>query len=365
MAYISKIFKAVEDVSVERLNAMNMNPVVHHSGFPGFIDHPAGQQPYRIMKHLYDALVDAKDGARVKATLLGVGRDGGLATLSSCKDIMIDVYDIYSGNNNPHKCLDEEPKALLSLPNVTYYPNGADFDRIAKSDLIIFDMHPHDGIGEQAFLRELERRSYEGIVIMTCIKLTEGIKDVWNNINIKKIDISNKAHWAGTGIVFFEKTRDMERELDEQSRMLQEYKKRAVKAEMLVQELIAQNEAYKECTELFVKELTDKNEYYKNIAAAAEARVNELEMIVFSMADDEEVSPPASPSSHTEKNLDEPLIDFTYDDAVISDMTTDPFVETQAICAPSIAGAAAIKRYENFQRSAYGRRVIRQLKEMK
>lgn len=355
MAYISKIFKSVEDVSVECLNAMNMSPIIHHSGFPGFIDHPAGQQPYRIMKHLYDAMVDAKDGKVVKATLLGVGRDGGLSTLSSCKNITIDVYDIYSGNNNPHRCLDEEPKALRSLPNVTYYPEGADFDRIVKSDLIIFDMHPHDGVGEQAFLNELERRSYEGIVIMTCIKLTEGIKDVWNKITVKKIDISDKAHWAGTGIVFFEKTRDVVKELEEQSKMLQEYKERALRAEMLVQELIAQNEAYKECTELFIKELTDKNEYYRNIAAVAEARV-------FSMTDGEEVvSMTASPSSYT---IDEPLIDFTDDDCAAV-MTNDPFVETPAVCAPSIAGAAAIKRYENFQRSSYGRRVIRQLKEMK
>jgi hypothetical protein len=191
------IQEALQKVTPDVLNALDMTPVTSRLAFKGFIEHSAGQQPYRFMKFLLSTLTINKQN--VKASIIGVGRDGHLATLSAFPDVSVDVYDAYL----EHKQFDDEPRSLLWRPNVSM-KGRANMDAIVASDLILFDLHPHDGGTETTFLAELSERNYCGIVVLTCIGLNDMMRKMWEKIAYEKLDVSSKAHWAGTGVVFFE-----------------------------------------------------------------------------------------------------------------------------------------------------------------
>jgi hypothetical protein len=220
---------ALTKVDIHTLNVLDMSSVLGKVEFKGFIDHQAGEQPYRMMKFLLDTMFNRKQA--IKASIIGVGRDGHLATLCASEKAHVDVYEAY---RNDRYC-DEEPKALLKLSNVSMKPGFPGFDDIVKSDLIVFDMHPHDGVNEADFVRELVAKHYNGILVITCININNNMKQMWNAICQQKLDVSSKAHWAGTGVVFFEAAQVVPYEPKNDDITL--YKQRALTAEKRLQEL--------------------------------------------------------------------------------------------------------------------------------
>ncbi len=73
-------------------------------------------------------------------------------------------------------------------------------DEIVKSDFIVLDIDPHDGIEETRILEALEKNNYKGIVLLDDINLNPGMKNFWK-------DITEYGHWSGTGIVIFDSNR--------------------------------------------------------------------------------------------------------------------------------------------------------------
>ena len=53
----------------------------------------------------------------------------------------------------------------------------------------------------------LKKKGFSGIVLVDDIKLTEGIKTFWNEIEHKKYDLTKYGHWSGTGLVIFDSSR--------------------------------------------------------------------------------------------------------------------------------------------------------------
>ncbi len=76
-------------------------------------------------------------------------------------------------------------------------------DEIAKSDIILLDIDPHDGIKEELFLQKLIEKNFKGILICDDINLNIGMKTFWYKIKQPKEDYTKLGHWSGTGLVYF------------------------------------------------------------------------------------------------------------------------------------------------------------------
>jgi hypothetical protein len=71
--------------------------------------------------------------------------------------------------------------------------------------IIMLDIDPHQGTHETIFFNKLKNIGYCGILICDDIHLNSGMNDFWNHIDIEKIDLTDIAHWSGTGLVNFSK----------------------------------------------------------------------------------------------------------------------------------------------------------------
>jgi hypothetical protein len=76
-------------------------------------------------------------------------------------------------------------------------------EELRTSPLIVFDCDPHNGVLEKEFIEFLESKAYKGVVVFDDIHLNENMKEFWNSITRPKLDVTEKGHWSGTGIVFF------------------------------------------------------------------------------------------------------------------------------------------------------------------
>lgn len=82
-------------------------------------------------------------------------------------------------------------------------------DIFLKSSFIYLDI-AHDGIWETILLESLINKNYKGLVMMDDINDFPEMKKIWNNISIKKIDLTQYGHWSGTGLLDFSGNVDFE-----------------------------------------------------------------------------------------------------------------------------------------------------------
>lgn len=92
---------------------------------------------------------------------------------------------------------------LESYSNIEFrMQNIFDIDdkTILNSSIILLDI-THSGIDEKNFLKKLSDIGYSGIVILDDIYYSEAMKEFWNSIADKKIDLTEYFHATGTGIL--------------------------------------------------------------------------------------------------------------------------------------------------------------------
>lgn len=76
-------------------------------------------------------------------------------------------------------------------------------DEILKSDLILVDVDPHDGLQEERFLDLLIDNSYKGITIWDDIHHNVEMATFWQRVKVDKVDVTSKGHHSGTGMIEF------------------------------------------------------------------------------------------------------------------------------------------------------------------
>jgi hypothetical protein len=74
----------------------------------------------------------------------------------------------------------------------------------AGADVLLLDVPPHDGVLERAVVAELAASGFRGLLIMDDIHLNPAIEAAWAAISQRKADVTDHAHWSGTGIVVFD-----------------------------------------------------------------------------------------------------------------------------------------------------------------
>ncbi|MBI9086563.1 MAG: hypothetical protein JEZ11_23400 [Desulfobacterales bacterium] len=74
--------------------------------------------------------------------------------------------------------------------------------RLLDSPLILMDIG-HDGESEQRIYDYLDRKGYQGLLVLDDIHLNPAMRRFWNGIQRLKRDITDLGHVTGTGLVFF------------------------------------------------------------------------------------------------------------------------------------------------------------------
>ena len=166
------------------INMDFMNPYLHI--FP-YLKNP--NEHYRLLVYISkifngEIIIDA-----------GTCQGHSCLSLAQNPNNKIITYDIM---RNPHLC------DIDNLPNVTrkILDINNETDEIIKSaKLILLDIDPHDGVQETRFYSRLKEINYKGYVIIDDFKLNPPMIDFWNSVTHDKYDLSDLAHWSGTGII--------------------------------------------------------------------------------------------------------------------------------------------------------------------
>ncbi len=167
--------------------------------FLNYMKEPAGKEHYKLLAYISSLL-------KPESKIADVGTYHGASALclSSNPQVYVTTYDIY--NMIPINV----PNLLtpLSRSNVKMKVMSGQLDivNISKSDFILLDIDPHDGIQETKFVELLIKNNFKGILMLDDIYVNKEMQEFWNNLpqNLKKIDVSKIGHWTGTGIVVFD-----------------------------------------------------------------------------------------------------------------------------------------------------------------
>jgi hypothetical protein len=73
-----------------------------------------------------------------------------------------------------------------------------------KVKIVMIDVDPHDGVQERIMMEWLRKKEWKGILLHDDIgpdwPLTEAM---WNEIQEEKFNVTDMAHYTGTGLVNF------------------------------------------------------------------------------------------------------------------------------------------------------------------
>ena len=166
---------------------------------PTYYELKSGQQEYRLYSYLSTYFNDT--------IILDLGTSHGTSAIAlshnnNNKVISYDIVDCI--NNKNHKIYTKE-NIEFRIKNVL----DDDLNRVflSKIKIVMIDID-HYGEMEKNIIDKLEELNFSGIIILDDLFnhpdqiINESMKNLWDNIKYKKIDVTKYGHWSGTGIVF-------------------------------------------------------------------------------------------------------------------------------------------------------------------
>lgn len=113
------------------------------------------------------------------------------AAMSTAKKVV--SYDVAN-----HRLVKED-----ELPNVEFRIGDILNDIRAKdADVILLDTF-HDGSFERKFYYHLKNIGFKGLLIVDDIYYNKAMKDFWQIMEYRKVDMTLVGHHTGTGFVYF------------------------------------------------------------------------------------------------------------------------------------------------------------------
>jgi predicted O-methyltransferase YrrM len=195
MSLLKIIKSEVADMNIDsQLDFMSWNPV-----YKDFMTKKPGEEHYKLLAYLSKLLSQVNNSPIVAdiGTLYGASS----LALSTHPSIQVTTYDILN-------LIPQNGKTIANLPNIKRKIMSGQLDivNIAKSDMILLDIDPHEGLEEKKFINLLLKHGFKGILIVDDIFLNDAMKDFWNTIpeNLTKYDVTDIGHWTGTGIIVFD-----------------------------------------------------------------------------------------------------------------------------------------------------------------
>ena len=189
MPFVFTIDDTVNDVDLtpyKHLTTWHENTV--------YWDSVAGYDMYKLLAFLSKQL---PQGTKV----LDLGTYLGMSALALATNpgVIVYTYDIVD-------CIRKDVPSILNVPNIfPVIKNGID-DLHLQVDcpLIIMDVDPHDGKQERVIIQKLMDLNYAGMVLCDDIHISQDMKNFWNDVPLKKIDVTKYGHVTGTGIIVFD-----------------------------------------------------------------------------------------------------------------------------------------------------------------
>lgn len=148
------------------------------------------KEHYRLLVHL-SSLIN-------NSIILDVGTSVGASALALSQNPTNQIlsYDV-EHHNIPFR---------NKIPNIRLIQNdmfAISQEEIQAASLILLDVTPHDGEKERIFFNMLSTYGYKGIVVCDDIHMNKEMKRFWESIGQNKIDVTQYAHFSGTGMVSF------------------------------------------------------------------------------------------------------------------------------------------------------------------
>ena len=195
------IVEKILSVTQEELNKIDMAPYRKYAeailgGDIEWFIGTAGKEHYRLLMYV-SSNIDEEN-------ILDIGTFTGLSSLAlgHNKKNTVESWDIEDRNVSQNIA-----RYDIDQSNITYNIGNilsSYSDEKLNSVNIIFLDTVHDGVFETELLNKLISINWKGIMIMDDIHYFPDLNKVWNEISVKKFDITEKGHWSGTGLVFFQ-----------------------------------------------------------------------------------------------------------------------------------------------------------------
>jgi predicted O-methyltransferase YrrM/SAM-dependent methyltransferase len=175
----------------DRIQSVDLNFLARHTvnaEYRGYFLDTQFKEHYRLLAYL-STLYKGQ-------TIFDVGTLKGYSALalSYNPDNRVVSYDIEDLKELSHR---EELKTIeYRIGNVL------EDSRLLKAPVILLDTY-HDGTFEALFYNHLKKNRYKGLLVLDDIHLNAPMKKFWSQIGEPKEDVTDLAHWSGTGLVDF------------------------------------------------------------------------------------------------------------------------------------------------------------------
>lgn len=171
------------------VNSVDLSYLAHHltdDEARGFFLLDAGVEHYKLLGFLANATEGAicDIGTYKGASALALSHGGNQV-------YTFDVSDMVALNPKPGNI------------NIIRYHKDTLFSGWLKSSLIMLDTI-HDGIHERKVIEYLIENNWKGVLVLDDIHAFPEQNKLWNDITLRKEDVSHIGHHSGTGIIYFE-----------------------------------------------------------------------------------------------------------------------------------------------------------------
>jgi hypothetical protein len=174
----------LQNSDLDNLDTSYINDLINFNSSYYHLRTNSGREHYRLLMYI-STFIDNQ-------IIFDVGTNECRSAISLAynKTNKVKSYDIV-------QILDQNPV----LDNVEYVLGDTTQDlELVNSPLIFLDVD-HDGTYENIFYNHLLKTKQKGFLLLDDIHLNEPMKELWNNINKPKYDLTRIGHWSGTGLV--------------------------------------------------------------------------------------------------------------------------------------------------------------------
>lgn len=176
--------------------------VAWNPSFREFLLKDAGEEHYKLLNFLAKQVAQTKQACIVSdiGTLYGCS---ALAFAFAHPSVQVTTYDI--NNVIPNA---PNSKTIANVTNITrkFMSGQIDIANIAKSDIVLLDIDPHEGVEEKKIVDKLKEIGFKGLLVVDDINLNDKMKAFWESIALPKYDVTKVGHWTGTGIVVYDES---------------------------------------------------------------------------------------------------------------------------------------------------------------
>lgn len=178
----------------DSVNKTDLSAFVKYTVQPGAPQWFVEQTPscYKLYAHLSKQL---PDGALVAD--LGTNYGNSAIAFASNPNIKVQTYDILD------KVGDGIGYRLMKNIRFVRADCALYIDAYINASLVLLDIDPHNGSDETKIVQALQNKGFKGVLLCDDIYYAN-MRSFWDQVTLKKFDLTKWGHVAGTGAIIFD-----------------------------------------------------------------------------------------------------------------------------------------------------------------